>query len=102
MRFVFVTIDSLENAKKLVSEVVKLKLAACGNIVKVEESIYWWKGKVESAREYLIILKTTKDKYTKLESKIKQLHPYQVPEVVLVNVEKVYKKYFKWVEESIS
>lgn len=99
MIFVFVTIDTIKNARNLVYEVVKSRLAACGNIIEIKESIYRWRGKIESSPECLVIFKTMKKNYKKLERKILELHPYEVPEIVELKAGSVYEKYKKWIKE---
>ena len=80
-------------------QLVKLKLAACVNILKIS-SIYTWKGKVENTAEYLAFFKTTQKNKKKLKEKIKATHPYEVPEIAEINVNSINKSYLKWLVES--
>jgi len=80
-------------------QLVKLKLAACVNILKIS-SIYTWKGKVENTTEYLAFFKTTQKNKKKLKDKIKATHPYEVPEIAEINVNSINKSYLKWLVES--
>lgn len=85
-----------EAARVLVEE----RLAACANIVPAVESIYRWEGKVETASEVLMILKTTIGRYPQLEMRIKALHSYEVPEIVSLRVTDGLPAYLRWVEAS--
>ncbi len=80
-------------------QLVKIKLAACVNILKIS-SIYTWKGKVENTTEYLAFFKTTQKNKKKLKEKIKATHPYEVPEIAEINVNSINKSYLKWLVES--
>jgi periplasmic divalent cation tolerance protein len=78
------------------------RLAACVNIGTVTvESVYWWKGKVESAREYLLMMKTTSGRLKELEAEVMRLHGYAVPEFVVLEVAGGSREYLRWVEESV-
>lgn len=101
LHLIFVTHPELNAAKKLVSTLVEERLVACGNIIPSLTSIYRWQGAVETALECLIVLKTNEHLLTKLESRIKELHPYEVPEIVAVKTDKVNEAYAKWVGESV-
>jgi len=89
----------VDKSEELVDEILKLKLAGCVLTVPLMESKFWWKGKIEKKKEYLIIFKTTDELASKLFQKIKELHPYEVPFIAEVNVEKVNEDYLKWLEE---
>lgn len=97
-RIVLCTIDSIENAKKLAHNLVKDKLAACVNIVSGVTSVYEWKNEICEDSEYLLIIKTKSDLYEKLEAKIKELHPYEIPEIVSLKIDKGSKSYLDWIK----
>ena len=80
-------------------EILKLKLAACASKINID-SKFWWEGKIKKEMECLIIFKTRKELVKKLFKKIKEIHPYEVPEIIEIKVEKVYKKYFEWLKNS--
>ena len=75
-------------------------LAACGNLVPGVESIYRWQGAVETSAEVLVIFKTTIGRYPQLETRIKALHSYEVPEIVALRVADGLPAYLRWVESS--
>jgi periplasmic divalent cation tolerance protein len=101
-RVVLVTCGSTKEARKIATAVVEKRLAACVNIVGgTVESIYWWKGKVETGRERLLILKTAKGKLKKLEAEVRRLHSYEVPEFLVVGVEGGAREYLNWMLEVV-
>ena len=96
---VLCTFPDRETAQRIATALVDQRLAACVNLVPGVQSIYRWQGKVESAEEVLAVMKTTVEVYPQLEAKLKELHPYDVPEIVALPVERVQEGYAKWVEE---
>lgn len=93
------TYPNKKSISKFANQLVKSKIVACVNISKIL-SIYAWKGKVENSSEYLAIFKTITKNKTLLKKKIKETHPYDVPEVVEIDVTSIDKFYFKWLVES--
>jgi len=98
---VFCTFPDLEHARRVVDQLVKDRLIACGNIFPAIESIYRWKDKIERASEVLAILKTTRDKFGQLESKFKDLHPYEVPELIATPISNGLPAYLAWITENL-
>ena len=102
-RVVLVTCGSLAEGRKIARAVVTKRLAACVNIVSAPvESIYRWKGKVEQAREFLLIIKTTARRLKDLEKEIARLHSYDIPEFLVLKVEGGSQSYLEWLAEAIS
>ena len=97
---VFTTWPDVETARAAARTLVEEKLAACGNIVAGVESVYRWEGKVETGAEVLVIFKTTRGNYAALEARVRALHPYEVPEVIAVQVTAGLPAYLRWVEEN--
>jgi periplasmic divalent cation tolerance protein len=89
--------DSTKIAKMLVEK----KLAACVNIISVQ-SIYRWKEKVESERENLLVIKTKISRIEQLKIAVKDIHPYEVPECIILPIEDGLSSYLNWIEESTS
>jgi periplasmic divalent cation tolerance protein len=79
--------------------IVKKKLCACINLIKVR-SLYVWKNKLEDQQEFMALFKTTKLSADKLKSEIKKFHPYEVPEIIEIKMNDVYKTYMSWISES--
>jgi periplasmic divalent cation tolerance protein len=96
----FCTFPDAETARKIVREIVDLGLAACGNILPEVHSIYRWKGKVESADEVLGIFKLDAQRYREFETKLRALHPYDVPEITSCKIDNALPEYLRWVTES--
>ena len=93
------TYPNKKSIEKIANELVKNKLAACVNILKIS-SVYSWKGKVENTSEYLAIFKTTKKNTKILKDKIKKTHPYDVPEIVEIDPVSINKPYLEWLKDS--
>ncbi len=82
------------------NEIIKNRLAACVNITQIS-SIYRWEGKIQNSAEYLALFKTTKKNKVKLVQKLKQTHPYEVPEIAEIEINSINKPYLKWMVNSI-
>jgi len=93
------TYPNKKTITKIANQFVKNKLAACVNILKIS-SIYSWKGKIENTTEYLVLFKTTENKKKILKENIKKTHPYDVPEIVEIDVNSINRSYLKWLVES--
>lgn len=101
-RIVLVTCGSAGEARKIANAVVNKRLAACVNILsQTIQSIYRWKGRVESAKEVLIVIKTTRKSLAQLERQVKRLHSYDVPEFVAVPIVSGSREYLAWLEQSV-
>jgi periplasmic divalent cation tolerance protein len=96
------TTDSSQAAFQLAETLVKEKLAACAQVIGPIKSTYWWEGKVESAEEWLCLIKTTEARYESLEKRIKKLHSYDNPEIIILPITRGSKEYLDWIEESLS
>jgi periplasmic divalent cation tolerance protein len=99
---VFCTFPDLENARRVIAQLVESRLIACGNIFPGVESIYRWKGQLEQSAEVFAILKTTRSAFGPLASKFKELHPYEVPELVAAQIADGLPGYLAWMAESVS
>jgi len=94
------TFPDAETAGKVVKEIVDLRLAACGNILPRVHSIYRWQGKVETADEVLAIFKLDAQRYREFETKLRALHPYELPEIISCKIDNGLPEYLRWVAES--
>jgi periplasmic divalent cation tolerance protein len=100
-RLVLTTAGSEEEAQKIARRIVEHRLAACVNIFPRVQSIYPWQGKVESAQEWLLVIKTTAERFPAVQEAIGQLHSYDLPECIAVTIEDGSPHYLKWLEDSV-
>ncbi len=98
----FSTFPDVETARKIAREIVDGALVGCVNIIPAVESIYYWKEKVETSAESLAIFKLTAARYSEFESRLRALHPYDVPEIVRLNIAGGSADYLRWIDESCS
>jgi len=96
---IFVTAGHKKEAEKIASALIKEKLAACVNIIQGVHSLFWWRGKVDKAREILLIIKTRKTLLPQVIKKVKSLHSYSVPEIIALPIIAGNKEYLKWLSE---
>jgi periplasmic divalent cation tolerance protein len=99
---VFCTCSSREEALKLADSIVGEGAAACVNIVPGIESVYRWQGKIETAQEILLLIKTTRQQFAALRDLIAKLHSYDTPEVLAVPVTDGFAKYLTWLGATIA
>jgi periplasmic divalent cation tolerance protein len=97
---VFVTAASLEQAERIAHALVGERLAACANIVSPIRSIYRWKDEILSDTEHLMIIKTRASLLAKIEARVKELHSYEVPEIIAIPIAAGAKPYLDWIIES--
>ena len=97
---VFVTAPGEEEAVKIARALVEAKLAACVNIISNVHSIYTWQGNIEDDSELLLIIKTRKSLFDDLSAKVRDLHSYDLPEVIALPIVDGSKEYLKWIGES--
>jgi len=101
-RVVLVTCGSMKEARRIAGGVVRKRLAACVNVGTAPvQSVYWWKGKVETGKEFLLVMKTTAGRLSGLEKEVKRLHSYEVPEFLVLEVAAGSREYLRWVEDSV-
>ncbi len=99
---VFVTVPSREDGERIAEALVGEALAACVNIVGPIRSVYRWQGEVCRDDEHLLLIKTTRERYPALESRVNALHTYDVPEVVALPIEMGSAAYLQWVRNSVT
>lgn len=98
---IFVTCASKREASLIAKKLLNERLIACANIIEGVESSFWWKGKTDKATESLIVIKTVKRNFRKIQKRIKKLHSYEVPEIIALPIVEGEGDYLKWIDESI-
>lgn len=101
-RIVLTTAANPEEARALGRALVEEQLAACATLIPAVESIYRWKGTIESSGETMVLLKTDVDRLAALETRLRQLHSYEVPEFLVVPIETGSRAYLDWMRESLA
>lgn len=99
---VFCTCPDKDTAKKLARLLVEKNLAACVNILPGITSVYEWEGKIETVSEHLLLIKSIKDNYRTIETTLFKYHPYEVPEIIAVNIERGLPEYLDWINTCLS
>jgi periplasmic divalent cation tolerance protein len=100
-RLMLSTASSREEANTIASELVSRRLAACVNILGPVASIYRWQGEVEHSEEFLLLIKSTESLLIPIQDAIRELHSYQVPELISFTVESGLESYLAWIAASV-
>jgi periplasmic divalent cation tolerance protein len=95
---IFCTCPNMDAAEKIARLLVETCKAACVNILPGITSIYNWEGKIESAQEHLLLIKAHKDYYQSIETIIRDLHPYELPEIIAVPIDCGLPEYLHWID----
>lgn len=99
-QLVLTTCPHRRAAQRLARALVEERLAACVNIMPVAQSVYRWRGRIESAPEFLLVIKSLKRVYARLEKRLRALHPYELPEVIAVPITNGSRPYLAWLANS--
>ena len=100
---VLVSCESIGEARRIGRALVEAHLAACVNVAQAPvESIYRWKGRVETAIEFLLIIKTSRARFAAVEAAVKRLHSYDIPEIIALPIEKGSRHYLAWLKDSVA
>lgn len=97
VRVVLITAPAGEVAAGIAKDLIETRLAACVNVVREVRSIYHWKGSIQDDREDLLIVKTSEARVADLISRVREIHPYTVPEIIALPVLAGSDSYLKWV-----
>jgi len=100
-RVVLTTCGSEKEAHKIAQHLVENHLAACVNIIPQVRSIYRWEGKIESAQEWLLLVKTTQEKFSPVRDAIRSLHSYELPECIAFSIEDGSAAYLQWIVDNV-
>lgn len=105
MILIYVTCESLKQAKELSSLLLKKQLCACTNIIPNMYSLYFWppkSNKITESKEVVLLVKTVKDKFKEIEKEIKASHSYETPAIFSIAIDQVSKGFLAWIEGEIS
>lgn len=98
---VYTTFSTERDARQLSNKLLRKRLIACAQIDAPVSSLYWWNGNIEESLEFRLTMKSRKKLWTALEATISRLHPYDVPEIVAIEVSACSADYEKWIEEEL-
>lgn len=101
-QMIFCTCPDAATADHIAHALVTEKLAACVNVVPGIRSVYEWQGQIETAQEHLLVIKSHRDRFAAIESMLKNLHPYQLPEIIAVSIENGSVDYLKWIDSCVA
>ena len=96
MQIILTTVAKKKDAEKLAKLLVVKRIAACVNIIRIEKSVYRWKGKIVSSGEFLLLIKTAR-KYNEVEQFIKKNHPYKLAEIISIKMQNGSREYLEWI-----
>lgn len=98
---VLTTLEKKDDAEKIARALVEKRIAACVQIIGPLTSFFQWQGKLDSAQEYLCVIKSRNDLFQEMETIIKSMHPYEVPEILATPITKGNKDYLSWLAETL-
>ncbi len=98
---VITTVGTEEEANQLAEEMVARRHSACVNIVPIHRSVYRWQGKICDDREYLLIIKTLEQEYEAVEAAVRELHSYELPEILAFRVSRGEARFLEWIAQSL-
>ena len=98
---ILTTTEKREDAQKIAQILVQKRLAGCVQVIGSISSTYWWKNRIETAEEWLCLIKSEKGLYEELEKTIKEIHPYETPEITAVPIVAGSKEYLGWLDQEL-
>jgi periplasmic divalent cation tolerance protein len=93
------TVPDEKTGQDIARSLVEERLAACVTVSAASDSFYWWEGKIARETEFVLFIKTKASLYEKLESRVKSLHPYSVPEIIALPLDRGSQEYFRWLDQ---
>ncbi|MEM0155277.1 MAG: divalent-cation tolerance protein CutA [Thermoplasmataceae archaeon] len=97
---ILTTVSKMADAERIAGIMVEEKLAACVNIMESIRSVYRWKGRIVRENEIMLIIKTSRERYKHAMFRIAEIHPYELPETLALEISEGSSKYLKWLEDS--
>jgi periplasmic divalent cation tolerance protein len=98
---ILVTTANREEAEKISKALLNERLIACANIIGPISSLFWWHEKIESAQEYVLLMKSRLDLFDKILERVKALHSYEVPEIIAIPIIQGFRPYLEWLNSSL-
>jgi len=98
---ILVTAGSAKEAQRIAANLIKNKLAACVNIISGMQSVFWWEGKADKAKESLLMIKSKRSLLPKIIKAVRAVHSYEVPEIIALPIVGGERKYLRWIDDSI-
>jgi periplasmic divalent cation tolerance protein len=98
---ILVTAGSAKEAQRIAANLIKNKLAACVNIISGMQSVFWWEGKADKAKESLLVIKSKRSLLPKIIKAVRAVHSYEVPEIIALPIVGGERKYLRWIDDSI-
>ena len=90
------SVNDIKAARNIANELLTKKYSPCINIVSNNESIYVWNNDIETTNEYILFIKSVKSKFKNIEKLILAMHPYEIPEILAIDINHINMKYLKW------
>jgi len=101
MPIVVITTIPKDNAKDLAKLILEERVCACVNIIEDVNSLFWWEGNIDEAKECMLIIKTKEASFPKLKTLITNNHPYSVPEIISFKIDNINEPYFEWINKEV-
>lgn len=98
---VLTTTDSREEAQRIARSLVERRVAGCVQVIGPIESTYWWNEKIETAEEWLCLIKTSQERFGALEAAIREIHSYDVPEILAIPIVAGHEPYLEWLSGQV-
>lgn len=99
---VFLTTANKREAQKIAQNLLNRRLIACANIYGPIESHFWWQNKIEKAEEFLVLMKSNQKLFAKLAKAVKEMHSYEMPEIIATPIVEGFQPYLKWLNSSLA
>ena len=96
---VMTNVSDIEVGKIIAEKIIQERLAACVSVSSPGQTLYWWQDKITEDQEHTLFIKTKKDIYPELEEKIRQIHPYDIPEIIALPILLGSKDYLDWIDK---
>ncbi len=98
---VLITASGKKEAKAIAASLINSKLAACVNIVEKVDSVFFWQGRVDKAKESLLVVKSRRDRFSRIVKLVRSMHSYEVPEIIALPVIAGEQRYLRWLDDSV-